>query len=49
MPILNKSQFRKLSIDQTNCLERVQWTLQKIKNNFAENKYKKLYLTGSRQ
>ena len=47
--ILNTSQFRKLNTDPTKSLERkVQQALRKIKHNFEDNDYKKLYPTGSR-
>ena len=41
--ILNKSQLRKLDTDPTKSLEKkVQKTLQKIKQKFEDNEYKKL-------
>ena len=47
--ILNTSQLRKLTTDATKSLERkLQQTLRKIKCNFEESEYKKLYPTGSR-
>ena len=47
--ILNTSQFRKLDTDPTKSLERkLQQTQRKIKHEFEDNKYKKLYPTGSR-
>ena len=49
MSILNTSQFRKLDTEPIKSLERkVQQTLRKLKHKFEDNKYKKLYPTGSR-